>query len=631
MSENATTEDEVISQDDIDKLLNASIADEDETDADNTTDAGTTTDADNDLAELSQDDIDSLLNGAPLGPEASENKVKDEDSDGLELVSQDDIDQLMDTADSSNDSIDSSIESIVDTEIDDDDDLDFISRDDVKQLMNKDALPDDGINSSSGTDVSAVSPDTELLETSETETAPEGSEKLDELELISQDDIDKLMNGEFQESTKENQNSDEETPEILPSDESKETAGIDETSDTKEDLAALHAHEQSAEYDKEPDLSGDRQVDEQAIDEAEALDVEDCLITQETIDQLIKKDMEEPVRLPEQDQQQEPEPEPEPEQGPEPEPEQGQEQDPEQEKGEKGEYEQKKQDEPEDVTQDDIDEILERSEKETDDVSNKESNLISQDEINKLLEGTEEEDEDILGDVDEISTDEGVNIENDSDADLKEEVSKEEDQVILEKVKEDETDQIQPDPAEQIETEGKKKQDNLKKKWYRSRLVAAGLGIVFILIIFSGGYIFFFHGSKAIVKIHNLIARGESGSGTKVQTRNINSDSDTSVLPQGPGTMAMKDFIVLSPEKNKRLSYIAVDISIYYSQGSVRAEIKKQLPFYRGVIYDALKNFLAGKKQVSEKNISETIKNALNQVMHSDYIDHVALTDFKTG
>ncbi len=600
MSDNTINEDEVISQDDIDKLLNASISDGDKAGADNNAD--NTVAADNDLAELSQDDIDSLLNGASLGPDSSDNKVKDEKSDELELVSQNDIDQLMDAVDLSDNDINSSSGSIVDpgiskptfdTEIDnsdDYDDFDFISQDDVKQLMDTGALSDDDSNPSPDTELLASSSDRESSEIPE--IGSNISEESDELELVSQDDIDKLMNGDFQKNTIDNEISYEE------------------------------------DYGKESDLSSDVQVDdkieEQALDESEALDIGECLITQETIDQLIKQDIKEPAILPES--AGEPNSYPKEEM----EPDQTQEAEPNKDEESQGEQEL---DEPADVTQDDIDNILDNSEKGTDDVSEEISNLISQDDINKLLEGTDEDDEDILGNLDEESSGENMYTGDGSNVDSKKDISKE-DQVILEAVDEDGTDGLVPDSAEQIDVERKQEKERhnkLKKQWYGSRLVVAVFGTILLFLFLGGGYFFFFHGLKTSINTQPRTVQGKLNTGIVTHTGNINFNKP--VFPHGPGNIAIKDFIVLSPDGNKSLSYITADISIYYSKGSALNEIKKHLPFYRGIIYDTIKKFLtvARKKDINEKKLSDIIRNALNQVMPKNYIDQVIFTDFRTG
>ena len=116
----------------------------------------------------------------------------------------------------------------------------------------------------------------------------------------------------------------------------------------------------------------------------------------------------------------------------------------------------------------------------------------------------------------------------------------------------------------------------------------------------------------------------------------LNSDFDAFpkiTAKQGPGTVVMKDFIILSPVENKKITYISADISVHYSKGQAFYEIKKHLPFYRGVIYNAVQNVLkpGNTKKITEKELAEIIKNALNQVMSGKYIDRVFFISFKTG
>ncbi len=596
MPEDTITEDEVISQDDIDKLLNASVHDEDNDGKEE--DAGPAADAEDELAELSQDDIDNLLSGGPLGYDSSSSEPdgndelssdpgtvsETEDTDELELISQNDIDNLMNGIEAAEEPV--VPETVPDTESDDnydddddDEDLALFSQDDINKLISNPVV--------SGEKSETITTENQADLESETEDA-------DVLELVSQDDIDKLMN-------------------------------------------------QQPEDDKgmEPEIIENKNEDilnsENIISESDAVDIEACMITQETIDQLMKDDVEEDVDAVSDDVS-DSEIKSDPEQIIE------KDEDIEDEKGFKtsedsdstdipGAISNEKDDltELSDVEKNDLDSILEDSPDVVDGELEDGSNLISQDDIDALLQGTEEEDEDILGDIDgnlnnkHIDDDSGINID-----DL-------ENQVVIEEVEKNENGKPASTPStDEVQSEEKEKKAKPEKKWFRSKLMLAGFGTIFLLLSIGAGYYFFFYEPALKVRLHNMKADLQANSNFKGKTKNIDanlSDFPQVIVPRGPGAIALKDFIVFSQGKNKKLTYISVDLSVHYSKAKALNEIKKHLPFYRGVIYDAIEKVILSdtKKEISAKTISKVIKQALNQVMINKYIDQVLLTSFKTG
>lgn len=646
MPEDTITEDEVISQDDIDKLLNASVHDEDNDGKKE--DAGSASDAEDELAELSQDDIDNLLSGGPLGSDSSDNEPdgndelnsdpgtvsETEDTDGLELISQNDIDNLMNgieadeepvvqenLPDTDSDDTESDDEES-DDEDDDDEDLELFSQEDINKLisnpvvsgeksetitgdesMSSDNQTDSGIgidpDIKTDTDIDTISKSQAYTE-SQTDTENQAdleseAEDTDVLELVSQDDIDKLMN-------------------------------------------------QQPEDDKgmEPEIIENKNEDildsENIISESDAVDIEACMITQETIDQLIMKDdMEEDVDAVSDDVS-DSEIKPDPEQIFE------KDEDIEDEKGFKtsedsdstdipGVTSNEKDDltESSDVEKNDLDSILKDSPEVVDGELEDGSNLISQDDIDALLQGTEEEDEDILGDIDANLNNQHIDDDPGTKSDDRE------NQVVIEEVEENENRKSASTPSiDEVQPGEKEKKTKPEKKWFRSKLMLAGFGTILLLLSVGAGYYFFFYGPALKAKLHNMKADLQANSVLKGKTKNMNanrSDFPQVIVPRGPGAIALKDFIVFSQGKNKKLTYISVDLSVHYSKAKALNEIKKHLPFYRGVIYDAIEKEILSdtKKEISEKTLSKVIKQALNQVMIKKYIDQVFLTSFKTG
>ena len=625
MPEDTVTDDEVISQDDIDRLLNASVHDDDDND-DIKEDAASAEDAEDELSELSQDDIDNLLSGGPLGSGSSDNEPDDndesniesgtvsepDDADGLELISQKDIDNLMNgieadeepgTSENLPDTDSNDEDEDEDEDEDDDDDLKLFSQEDISKLINNpvvsgeksetmtgdaslssDNQTDSGIktdiDSKTDTDIDTISKsqtdidnqtDTESQTDTDnqTDTANQAdleneTDDTDVLELVSQDDIDKLMN-------------------IQPEDDK----GI----------------EQEINEGKNEDMLDSEKI----LSESDAVDIEACMITQETIDQLMKDDMEEDVDAVSDDVS-DSEIKPDPEQN----------------------FE--KDEDIED--ENDLDSILKDSPDVVDGESEDGSNLISQDDIDALLQGTEEEDEDILGEVDGNLNDQHI------DDDPGTESGDRENQVVIEEVEEVEENEDRQSAStlsiDEVQPGEKEKKIKHGKKWFRSKLMLAGFGTIFLLLSVGAGYYFFFYGPALKAKLHNMKTDLQANSVLKGKTKNMNansSDFPQVIVPRGPGDIAMKDFIVFSQGKNKKLTYLSVDLSVHYSKAMALDEIKKHLPFYRGVIYDAIeKEFLSDtKKEISEKMLSKVIKQALNQVMIKKYIDQVLLTSFKTG
>lgn len=243
MADTITDDDSLISQDDIDNLLNAASLGGDDDDVD-----------DDEPGELSQDDIDSLLN-------ASTQEDEDAGDSGGEL-SQDDIDRMLSGGgdEPSGDGVG--------------DEFELVSQDDIDALLNTSAL-DSSQDSDSGAD--------------------EGGE-------LSQDDIDRMLSGGGDVEPDETRTAD-------GLDESQTADSLDEDLEDDEDLEMISQEDiarmlngknsvespgDGGSADERAEEDAGDQPDEHVIDDSQALSIEDCLVKQETLDSLLSDEAMEP-------------------------------------------------------------------------------------------------------------------------------------------------------------------------------------------------------------------------------------------------------------------------------------------------------------------------------------------------
>ncbi len=563
MSDATAKDDELISQDDIDKLLGSgSIDDKAEEEFLN--------ESEDELGELSQDDIDSLLKGNTISPDEEE---EDNESEDFELISQDDIDKLMGEA--------------LDGDEPDEYDLDDIIE--TPQV----SLTDD--NPSNGDDYSSLG------------------------------DVDLPQNNDGE---------------------------LDFLEDDKDN-----------EYDVEDDIEDDIDVseEEEGILPSEALDIEACLITQDTIDKLLKEkelpqtssdEMDKDDDLaPESDSIMESETDEDAIELSEPDLadlDLGPGQEEEITQSEIDDFLKETEDEPDDgsdlISQDDVDDLLNLPGDEAEDVdilgsddlddqdalkdldaladeedgvSQDDGNTISQDDIDGLLENSDEENEDFLGDME---------LDEDLLSGLEGSLNDNADQPVILEDYEDESSGpskgIQDSDNELDGTEvvpGKKR--SLKKI-----MIFASI-FIFLAGSISAGYYLFFHQKGD--ELPELPATAGMEQEMDVETVNIN------LLEPIVETrnITLEGFLVLAPEKEDGMAYLAVDISIEFTDGAVFREITSKLPFYRDVIYKSIQSTLFSERgdEVTEKELLGIIKTELNRVLSKYTVDKVVFTDFKTG
>lgn len=570
-----TDDNPLFSQDDIDKLLNASSIEEAEDVSFNN--------EEDEIGELSQDDIDRLLNAAsaPEEPELPPSGNLDEEEEELDLgeISQDDIDRLLSAASTpvereGTSSLSSDQETGGDTE-----DLGELSQDDIDRMLTESA--------SDEADTDSVQSDFE----------DDGGGAFD---LISQDDIDKLMSTDL---------SDDQLP----------PGGMAEE-------IALDG----------PDFNV-ASSDEEVIDPSEAWNIQDCLITQESIDNLLNSnDQDDPFK-------QQPESN-----------------DPFQVNLSADDFEPEfTLDGSDDIAGSDLDNLLSESPDDLDDLLNDISqddidgflndsdsqtgamisggtddgesvrNIISQDDIDALLSGTDEEDEDILADME---MDEDLKSSASPVRSVESSLPEDDDgaQVILEEPEEATT------LADGTVRELTALTDEEHEKPYKRRFIFR-LTIVLVLIItlivgcVAGAYFLFFKDKVAqFLPFSEPVVNTQDNKEMNTAVPEINIQESQELTP---GTMTMENFMVLTPDRKDGITYISVDISINYSYSKVFDAINSKLPYYRGVIYDSIEKALKSDRgdKLTESDLLEIVKNAFSQTLPDMKVDKIVFVNFKTG
>ncbi len=644
MSDPTLEEESLISQDDIDKLLDASSLEE----AEESLDApAENADLDMDeVGELSQDDIDSLLS------DPNEDDSAD-DADGAGELSQDDIDSLLgggeepedeeadEVGELSQDDIDSLLSGPnEDDSADDADEIGELSQDDIDSLLGGGDEPEDEETD----DVGELSQDDidSLLG-----GGGDDADDDDDMELISQDDIDSLVNG----SDGDEQEDDDE---LISMDDIQDLIGgepeedpplsSDEPAETLADETAPVENEEITE-EEAPEAVGDKGASDlydEPISEADALEVINCLIAQETMDELIRNAPElkaEPDPAPEAAMPMEdlaPAGDDEPgdiiDMGEDDGPVNLDASDDDLDNlleaaGEEVDLDLAS-DMDGDVTQEDIDALLQESDDGDDFLDEDDDILISQDDIDTLLMAADQEDEDVLGDLlgdgagddmgDEFEDHEVISGDPDDLSDA--------DQVVLEEFEGD-PDSETGDVSERMEK---------VRALLKSKLVLAVASILLVLgISVPGVYFLFFSGKPVALPEKEVVPTAAS----QAPARNVDVASVTveedQLMPavRQSGTIVLTDFIILSAEQEKDMTYIYADISIDYSDQRAYHEISNNLSFYRDLIYESIQTSLVSekRKQVTESDLLWGVENSLKKVLPPHFIEKISFKTFRTS
>ncbi|MBA3008861.1 MAG: hypothetical protein KKF12_08715 [Proteobacteria bacterium] len=619
MSDPNLEEESLISQDDIDKLLDSSSIEEAEGELESR--KNNTPDLE-DLGELSQDDIDSLMGGA--------DDAADEDIMGE--LSQDDIDSLMggndDTADAdemgelSQDDIDSLMggaDEVADEDAADEDEIGELSQEDIDSLMGgtDDAADEDEMGEISQDAIdSLMSRDTGEEDIDSSDLA--GEEEIDE--LISMDDIQSLIG---------------ETEGEIPDSDGK----------TEDSLAISEVPDGAAVVS-----------DDFVIDAAEALDVSQCLITQATLDELIRNapgpgDVPDTIIL---------------DSDPEPDiPVSAGDADSEEPSLEPVVLDMDVQSDPgsmdvpglddldmdvsddefeglldaddiqldlgspagDDVTQEDIDALLQESDEEEDLMGDEEDILISQDDIDTLLMAADQEDEDVLGDMMGDDMDAGMDddYEDEDILDMEGEADtgSRGDQVVLEG-----GDDAKPDEG------GSKPSEKRWKNLFKSKLVIAAASAILVLgISVPSVYFLFFSHDPAQIPEKMPVPMTMEAPGRDIEVASVNIDTQAMPEVKKSGNIILTDFVVLASDQSKDMAYVTVDISIDYSDQRAYHEINNNLSFYRDLIYESIQKNLVWEKrnEVTEADLIWGVETTLKKVLPSNYIERISFKSFRAS
>ncbi len=638
MADPTLEEESLISQDDIDKLMESSSIEEAE---DGISDDGPG-DMD-DLGELSQDDIDRLMNS---NVEQAEDPLEesDIDDDDMELISQNDIDQLM-NSEAPEEEAGVVEEDIVEDEPEED--FGELSQDDIDSLMNSTAP--------AAEENKPEEPAEKLVE----ENLDEDEELDEDFEMISQDDINSLMDqtdlpDSSDQGLEESGNGDDPEQDILTEDSLDETPEEPESEEPEGVVAEPDPELEKVPEENSPEGPDLKSFDEDyVIDESEAVDVQDALINQETIDDLINNFDADPI----------PEPDPEPVVLDE-EPVSDVEPDlPEEESVEK--------DEPDDVAEDDDEDFLKPSSdmkvldldgEGDDDVSQEDIDallldeegededdiLISQDDIDTLLMAADQEDEDVLGDLmdeeveDDFDGDLDDDLEDELDGDFDmEDFDEDEDILESDSFEEDDEDQVVLEGIDETQAVRPKKKTAKAKakgsKWYKSKLVVAGISALIVLgITVPVSYFIFF--SKEPVQpeqpSYQPVPQLATQTHRDIDIETVDIDLKAPQMEfQKRGNLVLQDFVILASDFSKEVTYITADISIDYSDQRAYHEINNNISFYRDLIYDSINKSLVSEKrdEVTEADILWIVETTLKKVLPGQYIDRVTFKSFSAS
>ncbi|MBU0973100.1 MAG: hypothetical protein KKC20_20825 [Proteobacteria bacterium] len=580
MSDPNLEEESLISQDDIDKLLESSSIEEAEEELESR--KKNTPDLD-DLGELSQEDIDSLMGGA--------------DEDEMGELSQDDIDSLMggnnDTADDDTADADEMGE-LSQEDIDslmggaDEDEMGELSQDDIDSLMNRDTGPED-------MDSSDFS----------------GEEEIDE--LISMDDIQSLM-GETEGET-EDALAISDVPDgtavvsddfVIDAAEALDVsqclitqAALDELirnapgpgdvpdtiildSDPESEIQVSAGDADSEDFSSEPvvlDMDVESDPGSMEVPGSDDLDMD---VSDDEFEGLLDAD------------------------------------DRQLDFGSPGN---------DDVTQEDIDALLQESDEEEDLMGDEEDILISQDDIDTLLMAADQEDEDVLGDLMGDDMDAGMD-DDFEDEDIlgmegEEETGSRADQVVLEG-----GDDANPDEG------GSEASEKRWKKLFKSKLVIAAASAILVLgISVPSVYFLFFSHDPAQPPEKMPVPMTMEAPGRDIEVASVNIDTQAMPEVKKSGNIILTDFVVLSSDQSKDMAYVTVDISIDYSDQRAYHEINDNLSFYRDLIYESIQRNLVWEKrnEVTEADLIWGVETTLKKVLPSNYIERISFKSFRAS
>ena len=438
----------------------------------------------------------------------------------------------------------------------------------------------------------------------------------DDDELISLEDIQGVMSGDIQ---GDNASGSEPEPAFVPAAEP-EPEALDAESN-QDDVAAQKVEDTTFDNAPATETSGPEEDPfDELIDDGQAADVADCVISQEAMDALIESGLPAPDVL------------------------EGDAGTSEADTGAggddklpdgidqmsatdgggtddaEGDVTQENED---DVTQDDIDALLQQSD-ETDGLLDEDEDiLISQDDINTLLMAADQEDEDVLGDISGENDASGL---GNQFGEAFDDQNSDSDQVVLEGIEGAEI-----SGGNESTSVGPSKKGGKIKALFRSKMMLAAASVLLFMGISVPLSYFLFFSSNPV-----SLPERHTASLTEIDlTRDGQADfsADMPVLPPSrrPGTILLTDFIILASDQSQTMTYVYADVSIDYLDQRAYDEINSNLAFYRDLIYGAIQTRLVSEKnnEVTEADLLWGVEASLKKVLPPQYIDKISFKTFK--
>lgn len=455
----------------------------------------------------------------------------------------------------------------------------------------------------------------------------------DELEELSSDDLDSLMESsslgfgeDLEDEDLEDEDLEDEDLDLISQDD------IDKIKDTsskeKQPLSDKDMAKDSETVSKDDAsnlLDAKKSDQDNVLDESEAMDIKDTLNEQEVIDDLIEnfdnKDVSEPVA---EESEQEPELDVE--------------QDKSDEKIEDSmvSFEHDTDEEKDsDVSQEDIDALLQGPESDNDNDAD--------DDIDSLLMSLDKQGKGVSDDgltsdeIDGLTSDDIDNLTDDYSDDLTDDLTdddiddKDDEENILE---DDYFDEDKENYDEELETE--LNEEKPKSGWSKTKFIMAGVSALLVLTIaIPSAYFLFFLGDPGeMAETDPITQETKKNDETKseaVNTKEQMVNTKKQDIVKKPGNIVLKNFIVLAPDSAEDITYITADISIDYSDQKAYHRIQKNMSFYRDLIYNSIKERLGskGKKKITEADILLVVETTLKKVLPEHYIDRVSFKSFK--
>ena len=247
----------------------------------------------------------------------------------------------------------------------------------------------------------------------------------------------------------------------------------------------------------------------------------------------------------------------------------------------------------------------------------------------------DQEDEDVLGDLMDTASD--INLDEDGfNEDIFEKGASDETGEEDEDIEEDNEDQVVLQGDDEVAVKPKKKKAGAP--WYKKKLVLASFSLLIILgITVPITYFFFFSGGQKPPEIVSVPEKPVSAPEKPVVNTQKEAAIHTVEVPvkqpmenKKPGNIILKDFVILTPDISKGMTYVTADISIDYADQKAFQEIQNNLSYFRDLIYDSIrKSLVENREKITEAEILSMVETTLKKVLPGNSISRVGFISFK--